>query len=95
MSDNKDPIEFQEEGRSQEPAYGLGYFGHLDPEPPLVLVYLSVILILAGVGFVAWLGWEWQALVLTALVAALVIGALLFLRARARRSRKGRDGETP
>lgn len=76
-----DPVEFQEEGRSQEPAHGLGYYGHLDPEPPLVLVYLAVFSILVGVGFVAWLGWGWQAIVLTALAAA-VVGTLVFWRRR-------------
>ncbi|MFP3882025.1 MAG: NfeD family protein [Actinomycetota bacterium] len=81
-----DPTEYQEEGRSQKPAFGLGYYGHLDPEPPLVLTYLAVFSILAGVGFVAWLGWGWQAIVLTALVAALGVGALVF-----RRRRQGSD----
>lgn len=76
-----DPVEFQEEGRSQKPAHGLGYYGHLDPEPPLVFVYLAVFSILVGVGLVAWLGWGWQAVVLTVLVAA-VVGALLFRRRR-------------
>lgn len=92
---HKDSIEFQEEGRTRKPAYGLGYFGHLDPEPPLVLVYLTVFSILAGVGFVAWLGWDWQALVLTALVAGIVVGALVFRRASGRGSRRRRGGDTP
>lgn len=94
MDNKRDSTEFQEEGRSQKPAYGLGYFGHLDPEPPLVLVYLTVFSILAGVGFVAWLGWDWRALVLTALVAALVVGALVFRRA-SRRGSRGRRGDDP
>lgn len=87
-----DPNKYQEEGRSQKPAYGLGYYGHLDPEPPLVFVYLAVFSILAGVGFVAWLGWSWQALLLTALVAGIVLGALLFLRA-SRRGTGRRNGD--
>lgn len=94
MDNNKDSIEFQEEGRTQKPAYGVGYFGHLDPEPPLVLVYLTVFSILVGIGFVAWLGWNWQALVLTALMAALVVGALVLRRATRRGSRRSRGGDT-
>lgn len=94
MDSNKDSIEFQEEGRSQKPAYGLGYYGHLDPEPPLVLVYLTVFSVLAGVGFVAWLGWGWQALLLTALVAVLVVGALIFRRSSGRGTGSRRGDNT-
>lgn len=46
-----------EDGRTREPALGVGYYGHLDPEPPLLLVYLVVFLVLAAVGVVAWFGW--------------------------------------
>lgn len=76
-----DPFEFQEEGRSQKPAHGLGYYGHLDPEPPLVLVYMTIFSVLVGVGFVAWLGWDWRAIGLTALGIA-VVGTLVFRRRR-------------
>lgn len=79
-----DPTEYQEEGRSQEPALGLGYYGHLDPEPPLALTYLAVLAVAAGIGFVAWLGWGWQAILLTVVVVS-VVGVLAFQRRRRRR----------
>lgn len=77
------PTEYREEGRSQEPALGVGYYGHLDPEPPLVLTYLAVLAVAAGIGFVAWLGWGWQAILLTVLVVS-VVGVLAFQRRRRR-----------
>jgi len=80
MNSHQDPIGFREEGRTQKPAYGLGYFGHLDPEPPLVLVYLTVLSILVGVGVVFWLGWSWLTLILTVSVAVSVLAIAYLLK---------------
>ena len=49
-----------------------------DMDPSFALLYLLVIPLLAGVGFVAWLGWGWPALVLT-VVTALLVAAVLFI----------------
>jgi membrane protein implicated in regulation of membrane protease activity len=71
-------------------------FTHLgrqqDQAPRLGLLYSAVIPFLAGAGFVAWLGWDWQALI--ALVAALVIGTLVFRNASRRGSGRRRGGST-
>ena len=57
-----------------------------DHEPSFALLYLIVIPVLAGIGFVAWLGWVWQALALT-VVTFLVVGAVLFALSRRRYER--------
>lgn len=49
-----------------------------DMDPSFALLYLLVVPVLAGVGFVAWLGWGWPALVLT-VVTALLVAAVLFV----------------
>jgi len=49
---------------------------HPDQAPRYGLLYLTVIPFFAAVGFVAWLGWDWPALVLTVLVVALVGGVM-------------------
>lgn len=49
-----------------------------DMDPSFALLYLLVVPLLAGVGFVAWLGWGWPALVLT-VVTALLVAAVLFM----------------
>lgn len=71
-------------------------FTHLgrqqDQAPRLGLLYLAMIPFWAGAGFVAWLGWDWQALVLTALVTAVVVGALVFRHASRRGSGRRRGG---
>lgn len=81
-----DPTEYREEGRSQEPALGLGYYGHLDPEPPLILTYMALFIVAVGLGFISWLGWGWQAIVLTVLAVS-VVGVLTFERRRRRRAK--------
>lgn len=53
---------------------------HPDQDPKLGLLYLAAIPVLAGVGLVAWLGWGWQALVLTGLVAGIALGAVVVRR---------------
>lgn len=45
-----------------------------DPEPHYGLVFMVLLPIAAGVGSVAWLGWSFPALLLTALVTLLVGG---------------------
>lgn len=74
-------------------------FTHLgreqDQAPRLGLLYLAVIPFLAGLGLVAWLGWGWQALVLTALVAGIFVGAVVVRRTSNRGSRSRRGGDTP
>lgn len=81
-----DPVEYREEGRSQEPALGLGYYGHLDPEPPLILTYLALFAVAVGLRFVSWLGWGWQAILLTVLAVS-IVGVLAFQRRRRRRAK--------
>lgn len=68
------------------PAYGPGYIGHLDPEPPLILAYLAVISILAGVGVVLWLGWSWLTLGLIVAVAVPVLAVAHLLTQKRRRA---------
>ncbi len=48
-----------------------------DTDPSFALLYLLVVPLLAGAGFVAWLGWGWPALVLT-VVTALLVAAVVF-----------------
>ena len=60
-----------------------------DPEPHYGLVFLVLLPIVAGVGAVAWLGWSWPALVVTA-VATFAIGGLA-LRRWIRNSRRERS----
>jgi len=48
---------------------------HPDQAPRYGLLYLTVIPFFAAVGFVARLGWDWPALVLTMLAVALVGGS--------------------
>lgn len=45
-----------------------------DPEPHYGLVFLVLLPLAAGIGSVAWLGWSWPALLLTALITLLVGG---------------------
>ena len=92
MNNNEDSIEFQEEGRTQKPAYGLGYFGHLDPEPRLVLVYLAGFSILLAGGALAWAGWSWLALLLAVLAVAVLVSALAYLL---KRNRQPERSSTP
>ena len=78
------PTEHQEDGGGQEPALGVGSYDHLDPEPRLVPTYLALFVVAACIGLVAWLGWGWEAVVLTVLFAALVVGVLRFRNERGR-----------
>ena len=60
---------------------GLTHLGRQpDQDPRLGFLYLAAIPVVAGVGLVAWLGWGWQALVLTGLVAGIALGAVVVRR---------------
>lgn len=79
MDSNKAFFDWRGDGPNKEPRYGL--------------FYLTVIPFSAAVGFVAWLGWDWPALVLTVAVAVLVAGGMLW-RWSGRRSSGSTGGDS-
>ncbi len=77
MDSNKAFFDWRGDGPNEEPRYEL--------------FYLTVIPFVAAVGFVAWLGWDWPALVLTVAVAVLVAGIMWWRRSGRRRGSTGGD----
>ncbi|MFP3882056.1 MAG: phage holin family protein [Actinomycetota bacterium] len=53
-----------------------------DQDPGFGLLYLVLTPLFAGVGFVAWVGWNWLALTLTIVTFLLVAGLLVWLSRR-------------
>lgn len=64
-----------------------------DLEPRYSVFYLIVLPIVAGVGFVAWLGWTWPALVLWILTTLLVLGAITYLSVKRYRQERSQIPE--
>jgi hypothetical protein len=93
MDNYKGFIDFREGRSNQEIRYGLFYVGHVHREERVGLVYVIVFSIMAGVGFVAWLGWTWPSLMLTTLAAVLVIAIVVFLSVRQHRREPSRVAE--